>query len=94
MLSIGTEVYNKFVKTIKETDLIFKLDDENEIKDFEVVNVKLHEDGDEYFGSDDENDDREKDEDDNGDEDDNSDNESYCWTEMCERESRCRFGFW
>ena len=79
---------------MKETDLIFKLDDENEIKELEVVNVKLHEDGDEYFGSDDENDDRENDRDDNEDEDNDSDNESYCWTDMCERESRCRFGFW
>ena len=66
------------------------MDDENEIKDLEVVNVKLHEDGDLYFGGDDENDDRENDEHDNDDE--HSDNESYCWTELCKRESRCRFG--
>ena len=65
---------------------MLKLDDQNEIKDLEVVNVKISEDEDEYFCDDrDENDDDDSTDkfSENGNYE-SSDNESSYWFDLCQ----------
>ena len=61
--------YAQLLKTIKDAQLLINLDDQNEIKDLEVFNVKVYEDGydypyDDFKGF--------------------PDNESMYWDELCQ----------